>query len=77
MRSAVETTRWCPVCESRGIPIVSGEPTEQEMRLAHEGRVIIAGCTPIGLHPSPSAESIGEVLAEDRGRGASTGEVRT
>ena len=45
-------TRWCPVCETRGIPIVWGEPSDQVMRLADEGRVVVAGCTPTGLHPS-------------------------
>jgi hypothetical protein len=51
MRSSLESkTRWCPVCESKGIPIVWGEPSEHTMRLAEEGTVILAGCTPVGIH---------------------------
>jgi hypothetical protein len=67
MRSAVGTTRWCPVCECRGIPIIWGEPSERVMRLADEGRIILAGCTPIGLHPSHACEVCHtEFVASDR-----------
>ena len=68
MRSAVDrATRWCPVCESKGIPIVWGEPSESTMRLADEGRVIIGGCTPIGIHPSHGCAGCGsEFIASDR-----------
>jgi hypothetical protein len=61
------TTRWCPVCEGKGIPIVWGYPSENVRRLADEGRVIIAGCMPIGIHPSHGCASCGsEFIATDR-----------
>jgi hypothetical protein len=68
MRSSLENkTRWCPVCESRGIPIVWGEPSEHTMRLAEEGRVILAGCTPVGIHASHGCGSCdAEFIAYDR-----------
>jgi hypothetical protein len=60
-------TRWCPVCEGRGIPIVWGEASQHVMRLAEEGKVIIAGCTPSGIHASHGCESCGaEFIASDR-----------
>jgi len=67
MRSMIETTRWCPVCESPGVPIVWGEPTAHSMQLAEEGRVIIAGCTPLGIHPSHACAACDtEFIAADR-----------
>ncbi len=68
MRSDIESaTRWCPVCENRGVPIVWGYPSRDLMQLADEGRVILAGCTPIGIHPSHGCASCGsEFIASER-----------
>ncbi|MGH8916518.1 MAG: hypothetical protein ACRDZM_18630 [Acidimicrobiia bacterium] len=48
-----ETTRWCPVCEDRGVPILWGYPNAEHQEMADQGRVIIAGClVSTGLYPS-------------------------
>jgi hypothetical protein len=62
-----ETTRWCPVCEDRGIPVIWGYPTAEHEQLADQGRVILAGCVVAGMRPSHVCGNCAcEFIASDR-----------
>lgn len=61
------TTRWCPVCEGRGVPIVWGEPNRHARELADQGQVVIAGCVVAGMCPSHvCADCTAEFIASSR-----------
>lgn len=50
-----ETTRWCPVCGGRGVSIVWGYPTDETMRRAEAGDVVLGGCV-VTTEVTPSHE---------------------
>ena len=62
-----ESTRWCPVCEGRGLPIVWGHPSDEHQEMAEQGRVILAGVVVAGMHPSHVCiECAAEFIASSR-----------
>lgn len=61
------STRWCPVCEERGVPIIWGDPSADAQELAAQGEVIIAGCVVSGMYPSHvCADCSAEFIASSR-----------